>query len=147
MSWCKALEYVPLGVPLRLLGARTFRIAHEPQRERRGHTRFLVLESEASLKPTGYSWSCLACRIGHLVRIWQPCTGILAPVMGGCDGSFMEEMRLFGSCRSCDGSLETAAHPPLPREERETCTKIKMMCRAGNKNVLHYDIIHTDIVI
>jgi hypothetical protein len=24
-------------------------------------------------KPIGYNWSYLACRIGHLVPIWQPC--------------------------------------------------------------------------
>jgi hypothetical protein len=29
----------------------------------------------ASLKPTGCSWSYLACRIGHLSRIGQPCIG------------------------------------------------------------------------
>jgi NAD(P)-dependent dehydrogenase (short-subunit alcohol dehydrogenase family) len=27
------------------------------------------------LKPIGYTWSYLACRIGHLVPIWQACTG------------------------------------------------------------------------
>jgi hypothetical protein len=27
------------------------------------------------LKPIGCTWSYLACRIGHLVPIWQPCTG------------------------------------------------------------------------
>jgi hypothetical protein len=29
----------------------------------------------SSLKPTGYSWSYLASRIGHLVPIWQPHIG------------------------------------------------------------------------
>jgi hypothetical protein len=30
-----------------------------------------------SLKPIGYSWSYLACRIGHFIPIWQPCIGSL----------------------------------------------------------------------
>jgi hypothetical protein len=28
-----------------------------------------------SLKPVGYTWSCLACRIGHFVPVWQPIIG------------------------------------------------------------------------
>jgi hypothetical protein len=27
------------------------------------------------LKPMGYNWSHMACRIGHLVPIWQPLIG------------------------------------------------------------------------
>jgi hypothetical protein len=29
----------------------------------------------SSLKPIGYTWSNLACRIGHWVPIWQPIIG------------------------------------------------------------------------
>jgi hypothetical protein len=32
-------------------------------------------ESWASLKQIGYTRSCLACRMGHLVPIWQPLIG------------------------------------------------------------------------
>jgi hypothetical protein len=31
--------------------------------------------SPTPLKRMGYAWSCLACRIGHCVPVWQPFTG------------------------------------------------------------------------
>jgi hypothetical protein len=33
------------------------------------------------LKPIGYTWSYLACRIGHLVPIWQPINKILISIV------------------------------------------------------------------
>jgi Transmembrane amino acid transporter protein len=42
----------------------------------RAHTTELLQRPEfTSLKPIGYTWSYLACRIGHWVPIWQPIIG------------------------------------------------------------------------
>jgi hypothetical protein len=57
--------------------------AHPPPPQQQPHTQGLRAftaasgweQCECSTGPIGYVWSYLACRIGKLVPIWQPCTG------------------------------------------------------------------------
>jgi hypothetical protein len=69
----------PLGAALRvLMRACSSRVGLSTGLARPQHVRSACL---ASLKPIGYTWPYLACRLGHLVWVWWPCMGPVFPVI------------------------------------------------------------------
>jgi hypothetical protein len=62
--------------------------------------------SQSSLKPVGYTWSYLACRIGHFVPIWKPSIGNRTLI------SVMIRCRKRGPSQPSIHGCPLSEHPP-----------------------------------
>jgi hypothetical protein len=92
----------------------------------------LPAQGAAQHRARAQLWSYLACRIGFLVPVWQPCIGSPFTCTGSSAASRECSTRAPASCRRWSRCPPTAASTPKASRPRGTplCSSSQMRCRA-----------------